>query len=295
MTQATEIPSNLWVGVAETAQAALVHVAAGCRRGATGSVFGEQGLIVTTARALLGRDRLEVTQGEAETTAEVVGIDWATDIGVARPANPIGTAPQFRAEPARLGEQVLIGSRPGRAARVRAGIVSQVGDAWHSPRGGRLERYVELDVQPEPGFSGGLVFDSRGNAVGSSAAGLLRGVPLVLEKATLERVVNELVGHGRVRRGYLAVGTQAVRLPDALRSQVGQGTGILVTSVQAGGAAERAGLLLGDVLLDLAGTPLRGPSTLLSALENAEGRTLPLRLLRAGQVQQVDVTPGARA
>jgi S1-C subfamily serine protease len=172
--------------------------------------------------------------------------------------------------------------------------VSQIGDSWHSPRGGKIERYIELDVAPEPGFSGGLAFDSNGNAIGLSAAGLLRGVPLVLEKATLDRVVSELLAHGRVRRGYLGVGTQAVRLPDALREQLGQGAGLLVTSVQPGSAAERSGLLLGDVLIDLEGVRLRGPSTLLSALENAEGRTLPLRLLRAGQQLNVDVTPGAR-
>jgi len=295
MTGATEVPSNLWIDVAEKAQAALVHVSAGCRRGATGSVLGGPGVVVTTARALAGRQQLEVTQGDAETSAEVVGVDWATDIGILRPANPIGTAPALRDQPVRLGEQVLVGSRPGRAARVRAGLVSQIGDSWHSPRGGRVERYVELDVSAEPGFSGGLVFDVQGNAVGLSAAGLLRGVPLVLEKATLDRVLSELLAHGRVRRGYLGVGTQAVRLPDALREQLGQPAGLLVTSVQPGSAAERAGLLIGDVLLELEGTRLRGPSTLLSALENAEGRTLPLRVLRAGQQLDVDVTPGARA
>jgi S1-C subfamily serine protease len=276
---------------AEQAELSLVHVSAPCRRGATGSIFDDAGVIVTTARAVAGRDRLEVVQGAQSVEAQVVGFDAATDVGVARADAPIGKAPAWVNGPARLGSLLLSGSRPGRAARVRLGIVSQVGDAWHTPRGGRIERYVETDLSPEPGFSGGLGFDAQGQAVGMSSAGLLRGVPLLLEKPTLDRIVAALLSHGRVRRGYLGVGTQAVRLP----AGVGPSRGLLVSSVQSGSAAERAGLMLGDVLLALGGARLEDASALQAALEDAEGQTLPLELLRAGQKLAVDVTPGARS
>jgi len=267
-----------------------VHVSAPCRRGATASIFSDDGVILTTARAVAGREKLEVVQGDHSTVAQVVGYDLATDIGVARAETPIGKAPPWADEPLKLGALVLSSSRPGRAARVRLGVVSQLGDAWHSLRGGRIERYVETDHTPEPGFSGGLGFDAQGRAVGMSSAGLLRGVALLLEKPTLDRIVTALLGHGRVRRGYLGVGTQAVRLPDPA-----QASGLLVASVQPGSAAERAGLVIGDVLLALGGAPLRDAGALQAALEDAEGRTLTLQLLRGGQPLTVDVTPGVRS
>lgn len=279
---------------AEQADAALVHVAAPCRRGASGSVFDDNGVIVTTARAVSGRERLEVVQGEQTVEATVVGFDAATDVGVARTEAPVGRAPRWAPAPLRLGSALLVGSRPGRAARVRLGLVSQVGGGWHTPRGGRLERYVETDVSPEPGFSGGLAFDARGQALGMASAGLLRGVPLLLEKPTLDRLVAAILAHGRVQRGYLGVGTQAVRLPDAVRAGSEPSSGLLVSSVQPGSAAERAGLLLGDVLLALGGTELRDARALQAALEDAQGRTLSLELWRAGQRLRFEVTPGAR-
>jgi S1-C subfamily serine protease len=292
MTQAATQFSDQWVGAAEQAAASLVHVSAQCRRGASGSVFSDDGVILTTARALAGRDRLEIVQGDQSVEAKVVGFDAATDLGVARAESPIGKAPAFADAPLRLGTLVLSGSRPGRAPRVRLGIVSQVGDVWHTQRGGRIERYVETDTAPEPGFSGGLAFDASGRALGMSSAGLLRGVPLLLEKPTLDRIVNALLAHGRVRRGYLGVGTQAVRLPDA--ALAGQPTGLLVSSVQPGSAAERAGVMLGDVLLALGAATLADASALQAALEDAEGQTLALSLLRAGQKLAVDVTAGVR-
>jgi S1-C subfamily serine protease len=293
MTQTVSPFSDPWVSAAELAAASLVHVSAPCRRGATGSVFTNDGVILTTARALAGRDRLEVVQGEHSVAAQVVGFDAATDIGVARAETPLGQAASFVDQPVPLGTLVLTGSRPGRAARVRLGIVTQVDGVWHTLRGGRIERYVETDLQPEPGFSGGLGFDAQGRALGMSSAALLRGVPLLLEKPTLDRIVNALLSHGRVRRGYLGVGTQAVRLPDSAAA-AGQASGLLVSSVQPGSAAERAGLMLGDVLLGLGASALTDAGALQAALEDAEGQASSLRLLRAGQALAVDVTPGAR-
>jgi S1-C subfamily serine protease len=294
MTQATADLSELLVSAAEAAEQSLVHVSAHCRRGASGSVFNDEGVILTTARALAGRERLEVVQGEHSVEAKVVGFDAATDIGVARTEAPFGKAPRWASAPARLGALVLSSSRPGRTTRVRLGVVSQVGDVWHTFRGGRVERYVETDLAPEPGFSGGLGFDAAGAALGMSSAGLLRGVPLLLEKPTLDRIVTALLAHGRVRRGYLGVGTQAVRLPDAAAASSGQATGLLVSSVQAGSPAEHAQLLLGDLLLTLGSVQLTDAGALQAALEDAEGQTLPLGLLRAGQPLLVDATPGVR-
>lgn len=293
MSQANEW-SEVFEAAAERATLALVHVAAGCRRGATGSVYDASGVILTTARAVAGREELEVVQGDETTTARVVGYDVATDIGVLRAGSPLGQPPTWSERALRLGSLVLSTSRPGRAPRVRLGVVSQVGDAWHTQRGGRIERYVETDVAPEPGFSGGLSFDTLGHAVGMSSAGLLRGVPLLLERPTLERVVGAIAQHGRVRRGYLGVGTQAVRLPQAVVTATGQPSALLVSSVQPGSAAEQAQVNIGDLLLSLGSARLVSASSLQVALEDAEGVPSALELWRAGQRVSVEVTPGAR-
>jgi S1-C subfamily serine protease len=286
--------SETWVSAAEQADQALVHVAAHCRRGATGSVWNDDGVILTTARAVAGRESLEIVQGDASVLAKVIGYDAATDLGVLRAERAIGQPPAWSDAPLALGAQVLAASRPGRAARVRLGLVSQLGGVWHTPRGGRMERYVESDLSPEPGFSGGVVFDGAGRARGMNSAGLLRGVPLVLEKATLDRVASALLSHGRIRRGYLGVGTQAVRLPDAVARAASQPSGLLVSSVQPGSAAERAQLLLGDVLLKLGNVTLSDAGALQAGLEDTEGQPLPLGVLRAGALLSLDVTPGAR-
>jgi S1-C subfamily serine protease len=294
MTQANH-PFDSFSVAAEQARQALVHLAGTCRRGASASVYDDHGVLVTTARAVAGRERLEVSQGDQISEAKVVGYDAATDIGVARTEAPLGKAPTYSDAPARLGSLMLAASRPGRAVRVRLGVISQIGDAWHTLRGGRIERYVETDVAPEPGYSGGLAFGADGSALGMLSAGLMRGVPLLLEKPTLDRVVAALLSNGRVRRGYLGVGTQAVRLPEAAAATAGQSTGLLVSSVQPDSPAARAGLLLGDTLLALGQARLTDAQALQIALEDAEKQLLPLALLRAGQQLTLDVTPGARS
>src|SRR5688572_5101310 len=112
MTQANHVFDSFSVA-AEQASHTLVHLAAACRRGASASIYNDDGVLITTARAVAGRDRLEVSQGERIGEAQVVGYDAATDIGVARADTPLGKAPTFSDEPARLGSLMLAASRPG--------------------------------------------------------------------------------------------------------------------------------------------------------------------------------------
>jgi S1-C subfamily serine protease len=117
----------------------------------------------------------------------------------------------------------------------------------------------------------------------------------VLPAETLARVASELLAHGRVRRGYLGVGTQPVRLQGQARAAAGQETGLLVLSVEPGGPSDAAGLALGDVLLSLDGTPMEDVHDLLARLaHDAVGRSLPLKLLRGGKVEERTVAIGVR-
>jgi S1-C subfamily serine protease len=205
-------------------------------------------------------------------------------------------APAWRGpEDVRVGQLVLGLSRPDRSVRAGLGVVCATGEAWRTPAGGRVDRFIETDLALHSGFSGGLVVDASGRALGIKTAGLLRGAAVVLPAPTVRRVAEALSSHGHVRRGFLGVGTMPVRLAADQEKALGQPAALLVTSVQPDTAAARAGVLLGDALLAFDGHVLNRPGDLFARLdEDAIGRSVTLRLLRAGQVKEVVAEVGAR-
>jgi S1-C subfamily serine protease len=146
-----------------------------------------------------------------------------------------------------------------------------------------------------PGVSGSLVLAATGEPLGLATAGLVRGAAMVLPAPTLRRVVKALLAHGRVRRGYLGVATIPVRLPPEAERTAGQPTALLVTAVEPESPAARAGLMLGDAIVALAGASVGEPGDLLPLLEEERiGDAAPARVLRAGEVATLTVTIGAR-
>ena len=111
----------------------------------------------------------------------------------------------------------------------------------------------------------------------------------------MRSVVETLLAHGRVRRGYLGVSTQRVRLPANLSEQLGQETGLLIGAVVPDSPAEQAGLFMGDTIVAVAGEPVRHHDDLLAKLSGDRvGQPVPLRIVRGGQVVDVPVTVGER-
>jgi len=164
-----------------------------------------------------------------------------------------------------------------------------------TPAGGRLDRYLQTDVVMYPGFSGGPLVDASGQFIGLNTSALLRGVGLTVPVATLRSVVETLLTKGRISRGYLGVGAQPVRLPEALAKQLGQETGLLAVSVEPGGPAEKAGLFMGDTLVSLVDQPIRHLDDLLGALGGDRvGATVKARVLRGGQLRDLSVVIGER-
>jgi len=163
------------------------------------------------------------------------------------------------------------------------------------PGGGRIDRYVEPDIEPAFGFSGGPLLDAEGRAIGLNTAGLRRGLVLTIPTATLRRVAGDLLAHGRVRRGYLGIAAQTVPVPAALEQAVNQRAGLLVHAVEQGSPAERAGMLIGDLVFSIGGRPVYRADELMGLLtEDRIGATESVRFVRAGKVQEVQVTIGDR-
>lgn len=292
--------SNLSEALAATVAAAesgVARVEARGRLAASGIVWSPDGIIIAANHAVEADDGISVGLASGQSAAAtLVGRDPTTDLAVLRAqASGLATASWSDLSDLRVGHLVLALGRPGRSIAATLGIVSALGEAWRTPAGGRLDRYLQTDVVMYPGFSGGPLVEASGKALGLNTSALLRGVSVTVPGSTVRRVVESLLAHGKVRRGYLGVGAQPVRLPSGLAQQAGQETGLLVVSVEPGGPAERGGLFLGDVLIGLDGQPLRGLDDLLSALGGDRvGAQVRARILRGGQTKELALAVGER-
>ena len=283
--------------IVEAAAPSLARVEGRRRTASSGVVWAADGVIVASHHAVDADEDVPVSLHDGRTLpARVVGRDPGSDLAVLR-VEAAGLVPPRWAEALRPrpGEIVLGLSRPGRSVRARLGIVSAVAPEWRSPSGTRFESYLETDLPLHPGFSGGLLLAADGAALGVNSAGVLRGTSLAVPATVVRRVVEALLAQGRVRRGYLGIGTQPVALSPELRASAEQGSALIVLSVQPGSPAARAGILMGDVLLRAGDDVLTHPGALLPALDaDRVGRELSLRLLRAGEPRSVTLVVGER-
>jgi S1-C subfamily serine protease len=294
--QAFEL-SELLAGAVAKAGESVVQVSARRGVGSSGVVWSADGVVVAADHNIEREEEITLGLPDGGTVpAKLVGRDPSTDIAVLR-AEASGLAiPEWGDVAAlKVGHLALGVLRPGRSIRAAFGIVSALGDEWRTPGGGRLGRYVQADLGILKGFSGSLIVDVKGRALGLGTAGLLRGHAMVIPPETLNRVVGALLEHGRIPRGQLGLGLVPLRLPAPLEEATGQPTALMVVLIQPGSAAEKAGILLGDILISLDGHPVSDLSQLHSLLgEDRVGKPASLSLVRAGELRTLDVTIQAR-
>jgi S1-C subfamily serine protease len=121
------------------------------------------------------------------------------------------------------------------------------------------------------------------------------GISLTVRTNAIRRVVETLLAHGRIRRGYLGVGVQPARLPEKLAEELDQEKGALVVSVEPGSPADQGGLFLGDTIISLDGQAVTDLDDLLASLTGDRvGKAVAVRIVRGGQVQEVRATIGER-
>jgi S1-C subfamily serine protease len=294
MASVLEDLSNGLAAVVERAGPSVVRVE-GRRRGPSSGVVWSDGVIVTASHVLEWDEGIEIGLADGTTAkANVVGRDPGTDVAAMK-TDAAGLPPAAWRDTDALsaGHLVVSLSRPGQRVRAGLGMVTVRGDGWWTPAGGRLDADVRVDIGLHPGFSGSLLVDAGGGAVGLNTAGLVRATPTLVPTATLRRVVGALLAHGHLRRGFLGIGTQGVRLPADVAQSLGQASALLVVNVLPNTPAAKAGLMLGDALITFDGHPLRHPGDLLPLLDEERiGREVPLKVLRAGRVDDVRVTIG---
>jgi S1-C subfamily serine protease len=284
------------VETVEAAGLSVVRVEGRDRLPATGLVWSADGVVVT-AHHVLERDAVRVgLPGGGTAPARLVGRDPGVDLAVLR-AEAGSLRPAAWAEPGalRVGALVLALGRPGERIMATLGVISALDEGWRTPQGGFVDRFLQTDVVMFPGFSGGPLVDADGRVVGLTSSALVNGQSLALPLPTVRQTVSALLEHGRVRRGYLGIGAQPVKLPEALREVLGQESGLLMMNVEPEGPAGRSGLLLGDTLVTLNGQPVRSLEGLLATLGgDVVGRKVPARLVRGGQLRELEVLVGER-
>jgi S1-C subfamily serine protease len=291
--------SDELAAVVARAGQAVVRVEGRRRLPASGIVWSPQGVIVTAHHVLEEDEHITVGLPDDRTfEATLAGRDPGTDLAALRIRTGGLAVPSWsELDGVRVGHLVLALGRPGKTTMATIGIVSALGAAgWTAPFGGHIDRYLQADVTMYPGFSGGPLVDVKGNLLGLNTSGLLRGVAVSIPWATLRRVVDALLAHGRVRRGYLGVSTQTVKLPEALGRQLNQETGLLVTSLEAGAPASQGGLLLGDIVVSMNMQAMRNRDDLLSMLSDVQaGNAVQVRLVRGGQLTELAIAVGERS
>jgi S1-C subfamily serine protease len=275
----------------------VVRVEARRRLPASGFVWSADGLIVTSNHGVEREDNITVGLPDGtKVDAKLIGRDPSTDLAVLRAeATGLHVFKLGSPDGLRVGHLVLALGRPGDSILSTLGIVSALGDSWRSAGGSEIDHYLQTDVAMYPGFSGGPLVDVTGQLLGLNTSAM-RDVSLTIPTPTIQRVVETLLTHGKVRKGYLGVGAQPVRLPTALRDQLGQEAGLLIASVEADSPAEKSGLLLGDTLVALDGKPTRNMEDLAALLSGDRvGKALAAKIVRGGKVQDITITVGERA
>jgi len=251
------------------------------RRQRSAGLIWRAGVAVGNASALWRTSSVAVVLPDGEQVdGSVRGIDLSTDLAVVSLVDRGVPAAARDAEvAARVGDAVFaVGREPSGAVQASFGHVGAVGGAWRTWRGGRVERLIRLDGGLYSGLAGAAVGDASGRVLGVASGAFSRHHAVVLPVATIERVVEQLLTHGRVQQGYLGIAAQPAR---AVRDGIGV-DGLLVSSVADDGPAAHAGLLVGDVIVTLGGQAV-------GSLEGMRER------LQVGAQVDVGVARGGRA
>jgi S1-C subfamily serine protease len=262
-------------------------------------IFAPDGYILTNHHVVADADRISVrAQDGRQFAGQVVGSDAHTDLAVVRvsesglPVAELGDSAGLR-----VGQLVIaVGNPLGFQATVTAGVVSALGRTLRAQTGRLIDAVIQTDAALNPGNSGGPLADARGRVIGINTAiiAFSQGICFAVPVNTAKWVASQLLRDGRVRRAYLGVVGQAMEIERAalLRAGVTGTTGVRVVEVQAGSAAESAGLRGGDVIIQLGDNRIESADDLQRALApHAIGAEVEIRVLRAGEPARLSARP----
>ncbi len=290
--------SDALAAAVERAGASTVLVNARRRFPASGIAWSADTVLTCDHVVEREDDITVVTASGQELKATIAGRDPGSDLALLRvnggSLTPATHAPEGSA---RAGNIVLALGRPSEGGPMASfGVIAALGGPWRTFRGTQVDGFIRTDTTFFPGFSGGPLIDAQGRVVGVNSSRLGRGSGLTVPVAAAAKVASDLLSTGRVRRAYLGISSQTVRLPEALAARLGgQETGLLVVSVESQSPADVAGMGIGDILVKFAGTPVADTDALQSLLGSERvGQLATLTVLRGGEPRELTLTIGER-
>jgi S1-C subfamily serine protease len=257
-------------------------------------------LVVTADHTIAREEDIRVTLADGKTlAASLVGRDPGADLAALKvPDLGAAVINSDKQDKPVLGEFALVvGRSPDSGVNASLGIIGAASGPWRTWRGGRLEQYIRLDAMLYPNSSGGAVVNSRGSILGIATSALSRVAGLAIPASDVTRVTKELSEKGYVAQGYLGIGVYSVAIPENLKSNLAlqNGTGILVLNVEKGGPADRAGVLLGDVLIYLNSKAIETLEDLQTfCASGVIGKAVNARFIRAGAIVETSIVAGER-
>ena len=292
-------------GLAEAVQhggRSVVAIHGRPRVGSSGVIWSP-GVVLTADHTLRREDGIRVTLPDGRTVAaELAGRDSGTDLAVLKTEPIEAPALQEHSQTNRNGVQagnlaLVVGRSEDSGVNASLGMISSVSGPWRTWRGGQMDQFVRLDAAVHPGSSGGAVLDAHGQFLGLATLGLSRLSPFVIPSSTIHRVAAALLEKGHIARGFLGVGLQPVGLPDHLTAKLGipGKSGLIVLSVEPGAPAGQAGVVIGDILVALDGTPVEDTDDVQAVLSaDYVGKLVKASISRGGELIELGITIGER-
>ncbi len=283
--------------VAQAAQS-IVAIHARPRFDSSG-VHWKPGIIVTADHTIRRDDDIRITTAAGATlNAALVGRDPGTDLAVLR-VSGLDVPVAAKAEKTSLqpGSAILAVGRSKDSPIAAFGVISSLSGPSQTWRGGRLDQVIRLDLELHPGGSGGAVVDASGKVIGVATSALSRVSVFAIPVSTVDVVTEKLLTHGRIPRGYLGVGLQPISIPEHLRTELKlpASAALIAISVDKDAPAGKAGIIIGDVLLELGGRAMHQPGNVQEVLDSESVvKKLVARILRGGKIIESELTPGER-
>lgn len=269
----------------------------------SGVIVDANGYIITNHHVIENADRIRVRvfdngADEELHDAKLIGSDPETDLAVIKIDidKPLSAIPIGNSDAVQVGDwAIAVGSPFGYEETVTVGIISAKAREVDSSQQGQFKRFLQTDAAINPGNSGGPLLNIRGELIGVNTAIVSRsggseGLGFAMPSKVVVNVYNQIISHGKMRRGSIGITFSRDQPPALLRSFGADNGGVLVTQVREDGPAEKAGLKVEDVIVEIAGKPIKNGDDLINVVAAQEvGSTTPIVVIRDGKRKTFDV------